>query len=73
MKIVSEHIDDSVAVLSREQAARALAISLDNLDRLHAAGKGPPRFRVSPRRWAYPLHDFREWQRQALSASASDA
>jgi hypothetical protein len=70
MQIVPEHIDESVVVLSREQVARALSISLDTLDKMHHRGEGPPRFRASPRRWAYPLRDFREWQRQALSANA---
>jgi hypothetical protein len=66
-----EPIHESVASLSREQTARALSISVDCLDRLHDAGRGPPRFRVSPRRWAYPVRELRKWQQEALSADAS--
>jgi predicted DNA-binding transcriptional regulator AlpA len=73
VKLAPEHLDESVAALSREQVAQALGISLDTLDKLHGRGKGPPRFRVSPRRWAYPIRELREWQRQALSASTNAA
>ena len=47
MKITPDLIDELVAVLSREQIARALGISLDTLDKMHARGEGPPRFRAS--------------------------
>jgi predicted DNA-binding transcriptional regulator AlpA len=69
VKIIPEHIDESVAALSREQIARALGISLDTLDKMHARGEGPPRFRASPRRWAYPIGEFKRWQQQAISAA----
>jgi predicted DNA-binding transcriptional regulator AlpA len=69
VKISSEYIDESVAVLSRDQVARALGISLDTLDKMHQRGEGPPRFRASPRRWAYPIGEFKRWQQQAMAAA----
>jgi len=63
-------IGDQVAtghvLLSRSQVAQALGISLDSLDRLHARGEGPPRFRTSPRRWGYPTLLLRRWQTERL-------
>ena len=67
MKFAAEHIDERYAAISREQAARALGISVDTLDALHARNEGPPRFRASPRRWAYPLQEFRRWQEKRFS------
>jgi predicted DNA-binding transcriptional regulator AlpA len=62
MRFAAESINYDLATLTREQAARALGISTDTLDALHARGEGPPRFRASPRRWAYPAAEFRRWQ-----------
>jgi predicted DNA-binding transcriptional regulator AlpA len=70
MKFAVEAIDERYAALTREQAARALGISTDTLDELHHRGEGPPRFRASPRRWAYPLQEFRRWQEQRLEIGA---
>jgi len=55
------------ATMSREEVANALGLSLDVLDRLHKRGEGPPRFRVTPHRWCYPLPEFRRWQEQRLA------
>jgi predicted DNA-binding transcriptional regulator AlpA len=70
MKFATESIDEQFATLTREQAARALGISTDTLDALHARDEGPPRFRASPRRWAYPAAEFRRWQERRLTADA---
>ena len=70
MKFAVENIDQQFATLSREQAARALGISTDTLDALHARDEGPPRFRASPRRWAYPAAEFKRWQERKLTAAA---
>jgi len=59
-------LEASLAVLSRPQVARALTVSLDTLDRLHARGQGPPRVRISPRRWGYPVPEFRHWLKARL-------
>jgi predicted DNA-binding transcriptional regulator AlpA len=71
MRFTAETINDDLATLTREQAARALGISTDTLDALHARNEGPPRFRASPRRWAYPARDFRRWQEQRATESAA--
>ena len=68
MKISIEDVDDSVLLLSRAQVCRALGVSDWTLDDLHRHGSGPPRLRVSPRRWGYPVRQFREWQQQRLAA-----
>jgi predicted DNA-binding transcriptional regulator AlpA len=69
MKFAAENIDESYAALSRDQVARALGLSLDTLDKLHQRGEGPPRFRASPRRWAYPAAEFRRWQQERTAAA----
>jgi hypothetical protein len=69
MRFLAESIDSDLATLTREQIARALNISLDALDELHDRGHGPPRFRATPRRWAYPAAGFRQWQEQRLAAA----
>jgi hypothetical protein len=40
MRFAAETINDDLATLTREQAARALGISLDTLDALHARKRG---------------------------------
>jgi predicted DNA-binding transcriptional regulator AlpA len=72
MRFAAETINDDLATLTREQAARALGISLDTLDALHARNEGPPRFRASPRRWAYPAADFRRWQQKRIAPSEQE-
>lgn len=71
MRFAAEAIKDDLATLTREQAARALSISTDTLDALHARGEGPPRFRASPRRWAYPAAAFKRWQEQRATENAA--
>jgi predicted DNA-binding transcriptional regulator AlpA len=66
-----EDISERVRVLTRHQVAQALGISVDTLDALHAANDGPPRFRASPRRWSYPIEDFRNWQRARMAKLAA--
>ncbi len=71
MKLAVENIGDEYLSLTREQVARALGVSVDTLDYLHRRGEGPPRFRASPRRWAYPAAKFRKWQEQRTAECAA--
>jgi predicted DNA-binding transcriptional regulator AlpA len=71
MKFAAEHIDERYLSLTREQVARALGICEDTLDALHNRGEGPPRFRASPRRWAYPAAAFKRWQEQRTTENAA--
>jgi hypothetical protein len=64
MKFAVESIDERYVTLSREQVARALNICVDTLDEMHRRNEGPPRFRVSPKRWGYRAEGFRRWQQQ---------
>jgi hypothetical protein len=73
MRFSAESLDEDLATLTREQVARALNITTDTLDKLHAQGAGPPRFRASPRRWAYPAAQFRRWQEQRQRAEQNNA
>jgi predicted DNA-binding transcriptional regulator AlpA len=72
MKFAVEEINERYVSLTRDQVARALGVCVDTLDALHDRGEGPPRFRASPRRWAYPAAEFRRWleQRQTDTAAA---
>jgi predicted DNA-binding transcriptional regulator AlpA len=72
MKFAPENIDERYLTLTREQVARALGVSTDTLDALHRRGEAPPRFRSSPRRWAYPASDFKRWQESKQRATASE-
>jgi hypothetical protein len=69
MKFAVEEINERYLSLTREQVARALGVCVDTLDALHAKGEGPPRFRASPRRWAYPAADFRRWQQRQMAST----
>lgn len=72
MRFAAESIHSDLVTLTRKQAARALGISTDTLDALHVRGEGPPRFRASPRRWAYPAVEFRRWQERRQKAVEQD-
>jgi hypothetical protein len=54
------------ATMTRQEIADALNVSLDALDKMHQRGDGPPRFKSSPKRWCYPLMEFRAWQEARL-------
>jgi hypothetical protein len=49
------------AVLTEQQTARLLNISLDTLKRLDQAGNGPPTVWLSRRRKGRPLGGIRQW------------
>jgi predicted DNA-binding transcriptional regulator AlpA len=49
-------------LLSRAELARLLGVSLDTLDRMESRGEAPPRLRISPRRWGYPVGGIKRWQ-----------
>lgn len=69
IKLVPEEISERYMVLSRTQVARALGISTDALDALHQRKDGPPRIRVSPRRYGYPADGLREWMKSRTVAA----
>jgi predicted DNA-binding transcriptional regulator AlpA len=48
-------------VISEALAAEFLGISHDTLKRMHAAGKGPRRIRVSDRRVGYKLSELKAY------------
>ena len=60
---------EKFATLTREQIAKTLGVCVDTLDGMHRRGEGPPRFRASPRRWAYSASAFLEWQREQQAAA----
>jgi hypothetical protein len=68
----AEEINERYLSLTRQQIARALNISLDALEASHRRGEGPPRFRASPRRWAYPAAEVRRWQERRQKAVEHD-
>jgi len=41
--------------LSRAELAAVYGCSEDTIDRMSRRGQGPPRVRISPRRWGYPV------------------
>ena len=49
-------------LVSRAELARLLGVSLDTLDRMESRGEAPPRLRISPRRWGYPVGGVKRWQ-----------
>lgn len=64
--------DPDLKVYTRAEAAEMLGISVLTLDRLHAAGSGPARLRLSARRVGYRARDLIAWARgRALSSAPS--
>lgn len=59
-------------VFTRKQVARALAVSVDTLERIHGRGDGPPRFKISPRCWGYPASAFIAWKGARLAAEVAE-
>ena len=48
-------------LLSRTEAAAALGVSVRTLERLEAAGRGPPSRRISKQIIKYPAESLRTW------------
>jgi predicted DNA-binding transcriptional regulator AlpA len=59
------------AVLSDPQAIVLLGFSRDTLRRLDAAGDGPPRVKLSPRRHGRPVGGLRQWIQQRVESGAA--
>jgi predicted DNA-binding transcriptional regulator AlpA len=57
------------AVLSDRQTIVLLGFSLDTLSRLDRAGDGPPRVRLSPRRYGRPVGELRKWIQKRVSST----
>jgi predicted DNA-binding transcriptional regulator AlpA len=53
--------DSTERLLSRTQAAAALGVSVRTLERMEAAGRGPPSRRISKQIIKYPANDLRAW------------
>lgn len=68
----SETVDERYATLSQEQVANALGITMPTLRLLHSRGMGPPRFRAGTTKWAYPLSEFREWQKRRIAEARAE-
>lgn len=49
------------AVLTQPEAEAITSLSRDTLNRLHRERLGPPRVRLSERRFGYPAGGLREW------------
>jgi predicted DNA-binding transcriptional regulator AlpA len=52
---------DSVRVLSRPEAVKAVGGSIRTWERLEAAGDAPPKIRLSQGRVGYRLSDLKVW------------
>jgi predicted DNA-binding transcriptional regulator AlpA len=52
---------ESIRVISREEAARAIDVSSDTWDRMEKRGETPPVTRLSQRRIGYRVIDLKEW------------
>jgi predicted DNA-binding transcriptional regulator AlpA len=52
---------DSVRVLSRRETFKAINVDERTFDRIEAAGDGPPKTQLSPRRIGYRLIDIQNW------------
>jgi predicted DNA-binding transcriptional regulator AlpA len=59
---------DVVRLLTTEQTAGVLGISIDTLSRMSARGEGPQRIKISPRRVAYRLFEIEAWLAQRAAA-----
>ena len=58
--------------LSKSQIAADLHTSESTLDRLHARGEGPPRFKVNSRTWIYPLSGYLAWKKARVAAAQKE-
>lgn len=52
---------ESIRVISREEAARAIDVSSDTWDRMERCGLTPPITRLSERSVGYRIVDLRKW------------
>jgi len=57
--------------LTRAAVARAEGICLDTLEEMHRRGDAPPRYKVSPHRWSYPLQEYLAWKQKKLEEAAA--
>ena len=53
--------------LTRAAVARAEGVCLDTLEEMHRRGDAPPRYKVSPHRWSYPLQEYLAWKKKKLA------
>ena len=47
-------------LLTRDEMAERLGVSVRTLDRSHRLGRGPPRFKIG-RKWLYRVRAYRDW------------
>jgi predicted DNA-binding transcriptional regulator AlpA len=62
---------DSVRVLTRPEAVKALGVSIRTWERLEAAGDAPPKVRLSQGRIGYRLSDIQNWLDRRCERAAS--
>jgi hypothetical protein len=58
------------ASLTRATVARSENISIKALEALHRRGLGPPRYKVTTKRWSYPVVQYLAWKEQRLAEYA---
>lgn len=57
-------------VISEQEVARIISVSISTLRRLKTRGEGPPRIQVSRRRIGYRLNDVDRWLGQKTETNA---
>lgn len=62
----------SGGVITREEFAAMLRVCTITIDRMHKAGAGPKRMRLSPRRVGYRLDDVNAWLAARGDEEAAD-
>ena len=66
---------DDLSCLSFREMAIVLGVDEETLRLMHEEGgdAAPPRFRISPKRWGYPIYKYREWLEHRMKAQAAEA
>lgn len=57
-------------ILGRREAAEQLGVHVLTLDRMHSAGRGPKRVRLSERRVGYRQSDIDDWLKGRVEGDA---
>jgi predicted DNA-binding transcriptional regulator AlpA len=65
MALVDDTTDTTERSLNRTQAAAVVGVSVRTLERMEAAGRGPPSRRISKQIVRYPAEQLRSWLAEA--------
>ena len=66
MALVDDTTDTTERLLNRTQAAAVVGVSVRTLERMEAAGRGPPsKRRISKQIVRYPAEQLRSWLAEA--------